>query len=569
VRLFKLVRAYIPQLVGAGFCTVAVTLCTMAIAPLAGFAFKGIGDQDLSSLNLAVVGVIGLYLFKGLFQYGQDYLSNYIANRTIVDLRVKLYGRLQSMSLDFYGRWHTGELISRATNDINSLQNTLLASFNVLIPQTVLLLGLIGYIFWLNWGLSLFILIAFPIIIQTIRLFGREIRHVSERIQQKAADITSHLQETLTQHRTVLAFTMEKEEHKKFAAENDLAFNVAMRASVILSSQLPVIALLQAIAAVSIVWYGGWQIINGYLTLPQLISYATALGIMTEPGSTLSKAFTTIQQGMASSKRIFEIMDSEPTVVEKPGAQPLREIIGRIEIRNVSFAYEQEKVLSDITLDVKAGEAIALVGRTGAGKSTLVNLIPRFYDPTSGAIMVDGHNIRDVTLGSLRKKIAIVPQDIALFRGTIQDNIAYGQPDATCEEIQAAAKAANADQFISALPDGYLTEVGERGAKLSGGEKQRVAIARAVLRDPRILILDEATSSLDAETEALIREALEKLMKGRTTFIIAHRLYTVEKADRVIVLDDGRIVEIGPHRELIAKGGLYQKLYELQFQNKA
>ncbi|HVN67340.1 MAG TPA: ABC transporter ATP-binding protein, partial [Candidatus Sulfotelmatobacter sp.] len=365
------------------------------------------------------------------------------------------------------------------------------------------------------------------------------------------------------------AFTMEEEENKKFARVNDQAFSVAMRASVILSSQLPVIALLQAIAAVSIVWYGGWQIINGYLSLPQLISYATALGIMTEPGSTLSKAFTTIQQGLASSKRIYEILDIEPTVADRPDAKPLARIIGRIEMKNVSFAYEKETVLADINLDVKPGEAIALVGRTGAGKSTLVNLIPRFYDPTGGSVLIDGQDIRNVTLNSLRNKIAIVPQDIALFRGTVQDNIAYGHPGASCDEIEAAAKAANAHQFIAALPDGYLTEVGERGAKLSGGEKQRIAIARAVLRDPRILILDEATSSLDAETEALIREALDKLMKGRTSFIIAHRLYTVEKVDRVVVLDDGRIVESGPHKELIARGGLYRRLHDLQFQNKA
>jgi subfamily B ATP-binding cassette protein MsbA len=400
-------------------------------------------------------------------------------------------------------------------------------------------------------------------------MFAAELRHISERVQQKTADITSHVQETVSQIRVVKSFTMEKEEIKKFTAENNKAFDITMRAVQILSTQNPVIALLQAVAAVGIVWYGGMEIINGHLTLPQLISFATALGIMTDPGSTLSRAFAVIQQGLASVKRIFEVMDIKPTITDEKDASPLHYTLGRIEFKNISFAYENEEVLSGIDLTVQPGEAIALVGRTGAGKSTLVNLLLRFYDPVRGGILIDGQDLRGVTLKSLRERIAIVPQEIALFQGTIRENIAYGKPDASFEEIIAAATLANIHNFISALPNGYETQVGERGAKLSGGERQRIAIARAILRDPKILILDEATSSLDAETEVLIRDALEKLMKGRTTFIIAHRLYTVEKADRVVVLDKGKIVEIGPHKELLAKGGLYRYLYEIQFQNKA
>lgn len=567
-RLFKYLRPYLPQIVVTWFCTILVTATTLLLAPLAGYAFQAIGDKDLGSLNLAVLGVIGLYVLKGLFTYGQEYLSYLVSNRVIVDLRVRLYEHLQELSLDFYGRWHTGELLSRMMNDIANLQLTILTSFTAIIPQSLLLIGLLVYIFVLNWQLSLLMLVAFPLIVQLMRWFASGLRQISERVQQKTADITAHVQETISQIRVVKAFTMEKAETEKFRAENAKALKITMGAVQILSTQSPVIALLQATAAVGIVWLGGLQIINGQLTLPQLISFATALGIMTDPGSTLSKAFAVIQQGLASSKRIFEIIDTVPSVADRPGAQPLREIVGRIEFQHVTFAYDREPVLNHIDLEVKAGEALALVGRTGSGKSTLVNLLPRFYDPRAGRILIDGVDLRDVTSESLRQKIAIVPQEIALFRGTIEDNIAYGKPDATCDQIQAAAKAANAHQFISALPNGYLTEVGERGAKLSGGEKQRIAIARAVLRDPKILILDEATSSLDAETEMLIREALDKLMKGRTTFIIAHRLYTVEHVDRVIVLDGGRIVEQGNHRELLAKGGLYQKLYELQLQNK-
>jgi subfamily B ATP-binding cassette protein MsbA len=568
-KLFRYLKPYVPVILGASACTVVVTACTLLIAPLAGNAFKAIGDKNLWLLNAAALGIIGLYILKGLFTYGQEYLSYFVSNRVIIDLRVRLYKHLQDLSLDFYGSWHTGELLSRMMNDISVVQNTILTSFTAIIPQTVLLFGLLVYIFWLNWTLSLLTLIALPLIVQVIRMFATELRHISERVQQKTADITSHVEETVSQIRVVKSFTMEKAETDKFKKENAKAFGITMAAVQILSTQAPVIALLQAIAAVGIVWFGGKQIIDGTLTLPQLISFATALGIMTDPGSTLSKSFTVFAQGMASVKRVFQLLDIKPTIVNAADAQALPAIRGEVEFRNLSFAYEQEDVLSEINLSVRPGEAIALVGRTGAGKSTLVNLLPRFYDPTAGRVLIDGHDLKSVTLESLRRQIAIVPQEIALFQGTIKENIGYGKPDATDAEIFEAARKANAHAFILALPGGYETEVGERGAKLSGGERQRIAIARAVLRDPKILILDEATSSLDAETEVLIREALEKLMTGRTTFIIAHRLYTVEEVDRVVVLEKGRIAEIGPHRELLAKNGLYKRLYEIQLQNKS
>jgi len=567
-RLAKFLKPYLSQIIGASCCTVFVAASTLLVAPMAGMAFKAIGEKDLMLLNLSALGIIGLYVIKGIFTYGQEYLSYYVSNRVIIDLRSRVYQHLQNQSLDFFSQWHTGELISRIMNDISILQTTILTSFTAIIPQSVLLVGLVVYIFWLNWRLSLLTLIALPLIIQVIRMFAAELRHISEKVQEKAADITTHLQETLSQIRVVKSFTMEKEEIKKFDQENERAFNITMRAVQILSTQNPVIALLQAIAAISIVWYGGMEIINGHLTLPQLISFATALGIMTDPGNTLSKAFTLLQQGMASVKRVFEVLDIEPSVKDAADAREISKIEGRVDFKNVSFAYETEAVLNNINLSVKPGEIVALVGRTGAGKSTLVNLLLRFYETTGGTILVDGQDLKKIKIESLRRQCAVVPQEISLFQGTIRENIAYGRADATLPEIIKAAEFANAHAFISALPRGYDTEVGERGTKLSGGERQRIAIARAVLRDPRILILDEATSSLDAESEALVRDALEKLMKGRTTFIIAHRLYTVEKTDRIIVLDDGRIAEFGTHSELIAKSGLYRRLYEIQFQNK-
>lgn len=557
------------QLVGVFVCTLAVTAATLGIAPLAGQVFKAIETKNLVWLNLCALGVVGLYFIKGLFVYGQEYLSAEVVQKIIFDLRTRLYTHIQSLSLDFFVRWHTGELISRLMTDIATLQTTLSQAFIVLVPHSILLLGLLIYIFWLNWRLSLLTLIALPLIVQVMRLFGQEIRLISEGIQQKTADLTTHLQETISQIKTVKSFTMEEKESEKFEKESEKALHLTMKAMQILATQNPVVALLQAIAVVAVVWYGGMEIINGGLTLPQLISFSTALAIMTDPGNTLSRAYTIIQQGMASTSRIFELLEIKASIKDEEGAVPLPKIRGEIEFKDLSFAYENEAVLENINLKISPNEKIALVGRTGSGKSTLTNLLLRFYDPTAGEILIDGYNIKKVSLSSLRWQMAIVPQEIVLFQGTIKDNIAYGKPDASAEEIITAARLANASHFIEQLPEGYETRVGERGAKLSGGERQRIAIARAILRNPRLLILDEATSSLDAETETLIREALEKLMQGRTTLIIAHRLATIEKASRIIVLDDGKIVESGTHQQLLEKGGLYQHLHALQFQNKA
>ncbi|MFA6549069.1 MAG: ABC transporter ATP-binding protein [Candidatus Margulisiibacteriota bacterium] len=568
-RLLEFVKPYIPQIIVASLCTALVTGCTLLIAPLVGYIFKVIEDKNMTMLNLSALAMVGLFFVKGLFVYGQEYLSYFVAHRVVVDLRNKLYEHLQEHSLDFYAKWNTGELVSRVMNDIAILQTTLFSSLVTIIPQTILLLGLVGYIFWLNWRLSLLTIIAFPLLVQVIRMFAHELRSISEGVQQKAADITSHLEETLSQIRVIKSFAMEKKEIAEFKGETEKSFDINMRAVQIIATQNPVIALLQTIAVIVIVWFGGREIITGSLTLPALLSFATALGIMTDPGNTLSKAFSILQQGMASVKRIFEVIDIQPSIKDAKDAVPLPSITGKVEFQNISFGYGDETILKNIDLAAKAGEVIALVGRTGAGKSTLMSLLLRFYDPTEGKILVDGYDIKKIKIDSLRQQIAVVPQEITLFRGTIKENIAYGKPGAKDDEIINAAKLANLHNFITGLPKQYETEVGDRGNNLSGGERQRVAIARAILRDPRILILDEATSSLDAETEVLIREALERLMQSRTTFIIAHRLYTVEKADRIVVIDDGKVAETGSHQELLAQNGIYKYLYEIQFKNKA
>ncbi|MBI5399241.1 ABC transporter ATP-binding protein [Candidatus Saganbacteria bacterium] len=568
IRLLKFVKPYLRQVVIASLCTALVTGCTLLVAPLAGYIFKVIENKNILWLNFAALAMIGLYFFKGIFIYGQDYFFSFVVNRVIVDLRNKAYEHLQNLSLDFYNTWNTGELVSRIMNDIQTLQITLLTGLATIIPQSLLLLGLMVYTFWLNWRLSLLTFIALPLIIQVIRFFAREIRLISEGVQQKAADITSHLEETLSQVKIVKSFAMEKTAVTEFKAETEKSFDINMRAVQILTTQTPVIAMLQTIAVVAIVWYGGLEIISGHLTLPQLISFAAALAIMTDPGNALSKAYSILQQGLASARRVFEIMDIPPTINDLPDASDLPRIAGEVIFDKVAFQYDKTDpnlTLRNINFTVKPGERVALVGRTGSGKSTVMNLLLRFYDPTSGRVLVDGHNLRTIKQESLRRQIAVVPQDIALFRGSIKENIAYGRANATDEEIIRAANLANAHGFISSLPGQYEAEVGERGNKLSGGERQRIAIARAILRDPRILILDEATSSLDTETEVQIREALDRLMQKRTSFIIAHRLYTVEKVDRILVIDDGRIVESGSHAELLAQGGLYRRLYEIQF----
>ncbi len=567
-RILSYVKPYLGQIFLASICTVLVTGCTLLIAPLVGHIFQVIETKDIFWLNLSALGMIGLFLFKGIFAYGQEYLSYFVVHRVIVDLRNKLYEHIQMHSLDFFAKWNTGELVSRVMNDIATLQASLFTAFVTIIPHSVLLLGLLAYIFWLNWRLSLLTLVALPLIVQVIRIFAREIREISEGVQQKAADMTSHLEETISQIKVVKSFSMEKQEIERFKGKTEKSFHLNMKAVQILATQNPVVALLQTIAVIAIVWYGGLEIINGNLTLPQLISFATALGIMTDPGNTLSKGYSILQQGMASVKRIFEVTDIQPSIKDDKDAVDLEQINGKVDFQDISFAYENEDILRGINLSVNPGEIVALVGRTGAGKSTLMSLLLRFYDPSSGRIMVDNHNLRKIKLDSLRKHIAVVPQEITLFRGTIKENIAYGKPGAKDFEIIAAAKLANVHDFIMSQPEKYNAQVGERGTNLSGGERQRVAIARAILRDPKILILDEATSSLDAETESLIREALDRLMRDRTTFIIAHRLYTVEKADRIIVIDNGRITEAGSHKELLEKNGLYKRLYEFQFQNK-
>lgn len=522
--------------------------------------------RGLFLLNLLVIGFVLLYLIKGIFYYAQEYLLAYVGQRVVMKLREELYRKIQYLSLRYHQRMQVGELLSRLTNDIQVVENSLVLALPGLIAQPLTVFGAIFFVVLTHWKLALFTMAIFPFVILAINRFGERMRKTSGQIQSSISDITAMIQETLSGIRVVKAFSREEGEIARFGEAVHENFRVAVKGVQIMATMTPVVEMLTSIGGVAFFWYGGREVIQGHLTTGELIGFITYMGIMVAPFKLISRDLNLMQKAAGSLERIFEILDEEEYIVEKEDAIELPALQGFVEFRNLSMRYEEDEkmVLQEISLQVKPGQVIALVGESGAGKSTLVNLIPRFYDPTSGRITVDGYDLRDVTIRSLRKQIAIVPQDTLLFKGSIAYNIAYGKPDATMEEIRTAARRANAHGFIMETSQGYETGVGERGQSLSGGQRQRIAIARALLADPRILILDEATSALDTASERLVQEALQEVMKNRTTFVIAHRLSTIVNADLIVVMDRGQIVEMGTHEELLMRGGYYDRLYKAQ-----
>ena len=523
------------------------------------------GEATLWELNLILVGVFFIFLFRGVAQYGKKYLTAYVSQNAIKDLRADLYGHLQSLSLEFYAQNKTGEIMSRATNDVGILQGAIASgAIGVFSKFFTLVIG-ISKLFYDNWKLTLISFTLFPIIGYIIDVFSKKIKKISKRAQIKIANVSDVLQETISGIRVVKSFGREEYEYERFQEQNYANFRANLKSSQLKAVVTPATEFLASLSFIVVLWYGGHQVVAGEMTPGVLIGFFSLLLYITNPLKSIIRLTGTIQKSLAAAERIFEVIDIQPSIQNSDQAQELKEVDGTIKLKEVSFSYDDDEwALDNVNLEVDPGQMIALVGHSGAGKSTLVNLIPRFYDPNHGQVSLDGRDIKDYEVNSLREKMGIVPQETILFGGTIEDNILYGYLDASREEVVDAAKAANAHDFIMNFESGYDTELGERGAGLSGGQKQRIAIARAILKDPEILILDEATSSLDTESEALVQEALERLMENRTTFVIAHRLSTVLNADRIVVMEEGQIVEQGTHEELLEYDGVYSDLYEVQ-----
>ncbi|MEN6465453.1 MAG: lipid A export permease/ATP-binding protein MsbA [Syntrophaceae bacterium] len=568
-RVLILAKPHWMKFLLAMLCMIIVGATTSLLA----FLIKPVLDdifmnKDASSLKWVPLAVIVVYLLKGAASYGQTVLMSHIGQRIITDLRNALYYHIQTQPLSFFTKNPTGTLMSRITNDINLIQGAVSEAVTSILKDTFTLIGLLFVVFYQDWKLAMVAMLVFPLTIYPISEFGKRMRRISSSTQVTLASLTSLLQETITGSRIVKAFGMEEHENRRFAKENERLFRLTMKSVVIRAISSPMMEFLGGIGIAVIVFYGGYQVINQTSTPGTFFSFLAALLMLYEPVKRLTNVNNTIQQGLAGAERVLSILDTVPEIRDRDNAIELPTISRGISLDSVNFSYEDEPILKGINIEIKAGEMVAFVGMSGGGKTTLVNLIPRFYDIDSGCIRIDGHDIRDVTLKSLRGQIGIVTQQTILFNDTVKHNIAYGDINKGDEDIIKAAKAANAHEFIMKLPDGYDTFIGEQGVKLSGGERQRISIARALLKNAPILILDEATSSLDTEAELEVQEALDKLMKGRTTLVIAHRLSTIRNADRIIVIIDGRIVEEGTHDSLLEKQGAYFKLYNLQFQTQ-
>lgn len=527
-------------------------------------------ETRVDTLFRFCVIILIIVVIRNVFYYLQGFFIAYVQQAVVRDFRNRLFSKYQRLSLEYFHKRRTGEIISRVTNDVVVLNQSIDIGFHQLVTDSVMVLVFLSFVIILSWKLTLLAFVVMPIIFGFIWFVGKKMRKYSEKAQRRMADVNSVLEEAVNNTRIVKAFSMEEFEEKRFFKTTYNYFRQLLRMTRVRHLSLPINDFLTTLAGVVILLYAGTQIIQGTgeMSAGDFMTFIIAMFAMIKPVKNLTSIHVKLQEGMAAASRIFRVLDTPETITSIPGARRIEKFTDKIEYRDVSFSYlPQEPVLQKVSFEVRRGEVVAVVGPSGAGKSTLFDLLPRFYDPQAGGIFVDGNDIRELELSSLRNLMGIVTQETYLFNDTIRHNIAYGQTDISEEKLIQAARMANADRFISQFDQGYDTIVGNRGVRLSGGQRQRIAIARALLKDPEILIFDEATSSLDTESEALVQEAIDRLMTSRTTLVIAHRLSTVKNANRILVLDAGKIVQRGTHEELVAQDGMYQRLYQMQFRN--
>jgi subfamily B ATP-binding cassette protein MsbA len=571
-RLLRYLMRYRARLGAAFVCSALVAGMTGAYAwlvrPVLDDIFIKKDEWMLMVLPIAIIVVAGL---KGLFNYGQNYLMNYVGNQAVADVRQELFLQFMRLPVRFHDANTTGRLMSRIANDVSLMANAVAGVLKDLFQQGLTFLAMLGVIFYQNWKLAAASAVVIPLSTYTMVRMGQRLRKLATSGQEKVADMNSLLQETLAGIRVVKAFGREEAEAGRFWDSNKAYLRTLMKSIQVSSLAASHMEVIGVVGVAAIIWYGGYLVIHEVMTPGAFFSFLTAMFMAYTPIRRLSGANNTIQQALSAAERVFEVMDLQTEQALDKGRKELPPVSRSLEFRSVTFRYEgsDRPALTGVTLTVEAGTVLALVGSSGSGKTTLVSLVPRFYDPTEGAVLIDGQDIREYTLTSLRRQIGIVSQETVLFDESVRNNIAYGRAGATDDEVIEAAKQAYAHDFIQRLPEGYETLIGENGVKLSGGERQRLAIARAILRDPPILILDEATSSLDSESERIVQLALANLMRHRTTLVIAHRLSTVQSADRIVVMAHGRVVETGTHGELLQRGGLYQRLHAIQFQDVA
>jgi len=569
LRIFEHARTEWRALATALACIILISLLEFVVPQLTKYTIDTVIDQKLfSQLFYIGAGIILAAISLGFLRYLSTSVMAAIGQKVLYRLRNDLYRHLQKLDVAYYDRNRTGDLMSRVTNDVSVLQQLISSSMMQLFTDIFTFTAIAIYMMFIDWKLTLMLLATFPFMIMTTHVFGKRIRTSFRKVQESLADVSDHLQNTLTGIRMIKSFTAEDYESERFSERTQRNMDANVQVTRLRAAYEPIIDFINFVGLAIVLVFGAWLAMRGSMTVGTIVAFIAYLRLLQNPIRHFSRILNSIQQAAAAYERIVEVMNTEPEITDKPDAAQLPFMKGHIRFRDVTFSYSgsrEEEVLSGFNLELKPGQVTALVGSSGSGKTTIAHLITRFYEVGEGSITVDGYDVRDVTLDSLREQIGIVTQDIVLFNGTIGENIRYGNQHATDEEVVAAAKAAHAAEFIESFKEGYDTQIGERGVKLSGGQKQRLSIARALLKNPKMIILDEATASLDTESEQMIQTALAELLKGRTCLVIAHRLSTIQQADAIFVLENGRIEEQGTHVSLLAKGGRYSELYDMQF----